>query len=497
MGVVARQGILNSIFIYAGIVLGYLNLMLLFTNFMTPEQLGLTRVLLALSMLGYQFSALGLVQTILRYFPFFKNKENGHNGFLFNVVLVSLVGSALVFSLMYIFQENIENIYSDKSPLFSDNFNFLYPLSGFILLFFVFDTYARSLLKTVVSEFLIEIFQKLITTVLLFAYYFQQIDFNTFLVWWVLSYAIIDGILIGYLVWLKEFNLKPNFSFLDKKKVKEISSYSLMSLMSHASQMIVARIDIILIGYLLGLEKAGIYSIAYLIANAIGVPGKAIGRIAAPLVAQAWKENDRKKINSLYHKTALNQFIASGFIFLGISLNLDSIFQVMQKEYATGFWVVIFMGLGKLVDMATGINGRILATSIYYRFDLFFNLLLVAVVIITDLILIPQFGIAGAAFASLIAIVFFNFSRIGFLYSKYKMNPFNGQFLKVLVLGGITFAAVYFIPVLENFILDTIVRSLIISIVFLSGVYFLKISEDINAFIRKHVKKYTGKELPL
>ena len=60
MGIVQRNSITITILSYLGILIGYVNKILLLTNFLTEEQVGLVNILTGLAVLYAQFSALGI-----------------------------------------------------------------------------------------------------------------------------------------------------------------------------------------------------------------------------------------------------------------------------------------------------------------------------------------------------------------------------------------------------------------------------------------------------
>ncbi|MBN4052435.1 oligosaccharide flippase family protein, partial [Sphingobacteriaceae bacterium AH-315-L07] len=92
MGIITRQGFKLSIVTYIGIVLGYVNVVLLFPNILEPEQFGLTRILIAIGVIALQVGQLGTPQIIIKYFPYFQSEENKHSGILFLMLLINFVG---------------------------------------------------------------------------------------------------------------------------------------------------------------------------------------------------------------------------------------------------------------------------------------------------------------------------------------------------------------------------------------------------------------------
>ena len=83
MGFVRKDSIIITLLTYFGLVIGYFNKVLLFTNFLTTEQVGLANILIFIASLYAQISALGSINIVFRFFPFFKSNENKHSGFLF------------------------------------------------------------------------------------------------------------------------------------------------------------------------------------------------------------------------------------------------------------------------------------------------------------------------------------------------------------------------------------------------------------------------------
>ena len=81
MGVIKRQGIKNTITGYIGILIGFVNLIVIQPHFLTKEELGLTRILYSFSLLVAMFVPLGIGNATIKYFPQFKDPAKKHHGF--------------------------------------------------------------------------------------------------------------------------------------------------------------------------------------------------------------------------------------------------------------------------------------------------------------------------------------------------------------------------------------------------------------------------------
>lgn len=235
-----------------------------------------------------------------------------------------------------------------------------------------------------------------------------------------------------------------------------------------------------------GLSETGIYAIAFYIGSVITVPQHAIGKIATPLIADHIQKNNMGEVEDIYRKSSLNQLVTGVFIFSLIWVNIDPLMGILPEAYQGGRWVVLFIGLGKLFDMATGTNGSIILTSKYYRFDLFTSLMLVIFTIITNLLLIPEYGMNGAALATMLSIFVYNLVKYFFVWTRFSMQPFQISALWTCLAGLVAVFAALSIPELPV-LADIAVRSIIILLLFALPLWWFEISPELNRMIKNAV----------
>jgi len=272
---------------------------------------------------------------------------------------------------------------------------------------------------------------------------------------------------------------------VQKLNLKEIISFGLFVLVGGASIMIVTRLDMMMIGSLLDLEQVAFYTVAFFIGNAIKVPGKSIATISTPLLAKAWENQNMKEIQILYAKSSINQLIIGGGFFLCVWINIDEIFSLLPLKFQGGKWVVFYIGLSQLFNIASGVNGAIIINSKYYKYDLYTNILLVGITIASNLILIPKYGIDGAAMATAISVLLFNLIRLILLKVKMNMHPFSLQTIKTIVLLFVMFFTLDFLPNSSYAFVDIIWKSIVVVILFILSVMYFNLSEDITAIVKE------------
>ena len=202
MGTIRRQSIQSSILYYIGAAIGFLSKILIFPNFLTPEEVGLSNILVTNAMLYAQFAAVGFGTMTLRFFPYFQDKNRRHHGFLSVLVFVPAIGFAFVTLLVLVFHGPLLNYFREKSPLMVDYFWYLVPLALASLYFDLLDAYLRSLLKTVVPILFREVIQRILVVVSILLYAGNWINFSEFIFVYVLLLSSVTLLMFAYVFWL-------------------------------------------------------------------------------------------------------------------------------------------------------------------------------------------------------------------------------------------------------------------------------------------------------
>lgn len=498
MGIVRKEALANSIFYYSGVALGYLNLIILIPAFFTADQFGLLSLIIYVSTIYAYLSAVGLANTVPRFFPFFKTDDRLHNWFLSYILLIGIAGYVIITALMLIFRPVIISAFIDKSAEFTEYYYFLIPLGLFTLLFNVFEAITRAVYKTAFATFLKETLLRLLTTAGILLFMLKLIDFHQFIYFFVVSNAVCAVMLFFQIVFSKEFVLKFSFKELTMEKFREIMKYGGFLYISSASMIIgQGGADALFLGSMVGLSVVGAYSIYMKIATLIYGPMRALSRISVPIIATSFKENNLKQISDIYKRTSLIQLVFGCLIYVGVIINKHNLFIFLKKpEYIDSFNIFYFVGLAVLIDISVGLNSEIIVNSPKYKFDPLFNIILLFVSVLMNYLLVPVLGGVGAALAAVASFFAFNFIKWLFIVMQFKMQPLDYRQLLVIGISGVTYLVGIAIPVINNVFIDIAVRSGAAAAVYTVLTLGLKVSPDLNEryFVYKNlVKKFIKK----
>jgi O-antigen/teichoic acid export membrane protein len=158
----------------------------------------------------------------------------------------------------------------------------------------------------------------------------------------------------------------------------------------------------------------------------------------------------------------------------------------VPEIYSAGKYAFLFLGVSKLFDLFTSINGIIIQVSKWYWYNFIFNLILLLLAIITNIWLIPAYGVTGAALATAISIFLFNLAKTYFVYKKFKILPISSKMLYTLILL-LALTPVEWIDLEVYFIWSILIKSGMTAIVFTLLCYFFKVSEDLNKMINQMI----------
>ena len=490
MGVIKRQGIKQSIVNYAGVFLAAFSTIFIYS--LNQELYGAARFVIDTALMLSPFILLGATSVAIRYFPIFKNEENGHNGLLSILGIQFLIGGTIVLAILFLFKDQIFALYADKPNTYTDQFFKIAILAIVFGLFNLLHSYTSNFKRIVVPSIFLNLI-KLSLPILILLCYFEYVPFS-FLINGILGTYIIA--LIGILIYLSHLGqLKLNFTFdiVDKPLMKSMSSFAMFSLLSGMGSVLAFRIDSFMVSTLIDFENNGVYNIALFIGNSIAIPTTAILQIASPIVAEAINKKDIPIVDSLYSKSSLNLLIFGVLLFALVMAGILDLFHLMPGnnfDINSGYYIVLTIGLAKLVDMATSINSHIINYSKYYRFNVVAILLMAVINIILNLVLIPKLQVIGAALATFLSLTFYNLIKLVFIYAKFKIQPFSFRTLMVIGIGVFSFGIAYFIPDTGYAIANLVLKSLVIGTIYLALTLKMKVSEDVNEMWQQVMQKF-------
>jgi O-antigen/teichoic acid export membrane protein len=492
MGIVKAQAYKNTMVSYGGMVIAYINTVLLFPFFVNPAQYGFYTLIISVSVLYSLVASLGVPSILAKYFPFYRTDDRKHNGFMHWAAGLALAGFIVATLVYVVFKPVILAQYAQKSPLFAEYYYYLIPLSFFVLSFNYLEMTGRIVYQTIYSNFLQNVLLRLLTTGFLLMIAAKCINFEDFIFLYIGCNGLISLLLFISIVYTGNFSYRLNdFGFKTIKK-REILNFGLFTVISSAIYVLLQKVDTLMLSAMVGDGVQGVYSWYFNIAIVISVPAQALSRTTYAIVADAWKSNNRESIIEVYYKTSIIQMMIGCLLFIGIIVNRENLYAIARnKEYTDPKYFNLFMviGLGFLVDITGGLNTYIMTTSHKYRLVTGFVIAAVIFCVGLNYILIPKYQGMGAAISYLLTTIGLNFATWLYIKYRFKMQPFNYKHILVIVIALIGWATGQYFWRMPNVFLDIVVRSGVTTLVYGLLAYYFKISTDINEKADAMLKK--------
>ncbi|MGZ2368981.1 lipopolysaccharide biosynthesis protein [Ancylomarina sp. YFZ004] len=489
MGIIRKQTIIGSIFSYAGALIGLANIAFLYPRVLSTEEVGLLSWLIATTMMAAQLSSLGFGAVVSRLFPYFRNEENQHNGFMFILFCVGLLGFAISLIAYFSFQPFAATYFKGDDALNLNYLIYLIPLVFFSLFFNLFDAYNRVLYDAVSGTFFRDIIFKLIVLASLLLLWYDYINFKQLVFIYISAYCLPAVLLFGLLIKRKQVSFKPKMNFIKPDLKKIMIDTSLYGLLNNFGDKIASQIDKLMLVGMISLGATGIFAVMANFGVLISMPSRSLNKISSTVIAEAWKKKDLETISKTYAQSGLHQFMVACLLFVGLWVNIDNVLQIVTPEYIEGKYVVFFIGLSNVVLMLSGISGVVIQNSPSYRKQSLFLGIYAIIIVVSNAIMIPLWGIIGAAAASFAASLCFNLMKYVFLLRRYKFQPFNYRYLLVVVSALVSYYIAYLLPKQDSFIIDIIVRGAIVSLIYIALSLAFRISKDLNKFAMKLIKR--------
>ena len=353
--------------------------------------------------------------------------------------------------------------------------------------FEVFYSWLRVKLKSVFGNFLKELYPRLLISFLLISYSYGVLDFENFVLFLIYGYYLRLLIIIIYSFYIN----KPRISLSFKSDFKEVFKYCLLIFLSGAASSIILDIDKSMLSSILTVENVAYYSVAVFIAAVIEIPGRAMFQILSPVVADAINKKHFKKLEGLLKKSSTNLVLVASLFFLLINLNLDDFYEMLNQDgYSIGIPIVIIVSFGKLYSMSIGCINNIISNSKYYYYTFWFSLFSSVLAVVLNIYLITDYGIVGAAYATLIVIIIMNSLKLYLIKVKFNIHPYSKDTVKIIVLSIIGFVIFSNLKLDFQPVLNIIIKSSLILILYTLSAYIFRLSDDVNIFIDKFNKNW-------
>jgi len=377
---------------------------------------------------------LGTDKSLIKYLPQYENSPKKQNFVLFLATCTSILGSVVVCISIFILAPFISKITIDHY-LFAD------VLRLFIIIL-TFDTIANIIYTTFRS--LEQLEYEILTHRVLYPI-LRLIGVSASIIVGFSLLGILSTLVVASLITLlistyilnSRFSIKPSRSVAhyNRLNIKEYYNFSVPLVFKDVGYMLINRVDILMVGFFLSSAQVGIYNIALVLATLVSIPKSATNQLFPPIASRLHSDGKYDELNLLYKTITRWVFSFALLGAVGLIVYHNEILSLFGDEFRNGSLVLILYVIGKLFDTLGGANGYLLMIT-EWQYLLAVNQWFFGIInVILNYILITQFGMIGAAIATVMVYSTWNITKTIQLWYLEGLCPYGVSFLKPLIAG--------------------------------------------------------------
>lgn len=441
MGSIRKQSILGTIALYIGQALGLLNKVVLFPLVFAGEEQfwGLLTLMLGLSAVLGGVSTLGFNKVIQRYVP--QHPESAAR-VVRTALTASGVGGILVLTLAWWATPALAQFSSD-ADLFVEFGALLLALIVGQWLFELGSALFAAHYKAQYGLFANNVTVRVLQALLLLWCFFGGVDVRNFL--WLngLVYAMNHFVLFALAV-----RALPAASASEPNVTGSgMASYAAFMVVLGIVSQAFLQLDGILVGHFLVLSQLAFLDLAKNLGSVLDLPTRALASSSLSTLSRLMKERDYPKVGQIYANASFVQLFLGMFMLALVMNHIDLlILNLPPSGYEVLKPLFTVVALGKLVDLATGLNWAIITNSDSYRYNLWIGLATLISMFALEWWMIPRYGLLGAAWGMVLAYVVNNSLRFVLVWRQFGLLPWNTTHLKLIPLAGMALFSVLPVP---------------------------------------------------
>jgi O-antigen/teichoic acid export membrane protein len=224
-----------------------------------------------------------------------------------------------------------------------------------------------------------------------------------------------------------------------RREVKPIVGFALPLWLSGLLYHFRRNILTFALGGLSTVASVGVFAIASRV-NSVG--HTVLGSMAVavrPILAQLHDRKDRHGLGQMYWAATRWTLTLNLPFFLLMALFPDVLLSVFGERFTAGTAALQIMAIAELVNAATGICGAMIDMTGRPKLKLANSILWTGVLVVASALLIPIWGVVGAALAMLISTVVVNTAAVVEIWILEKLVPFERRIWKPLTAGASAF----------------------------------------------------------
>lgn len=233
----------------------------------------------------------------------------------------------------------------------------------------------------------------------------------------------------------KVFPLGEAFHHVPRRDLRAVFGFALPLWLSGLLRQFRRNIQTFILGTMAAASSIGVFAVASNVTLVGHVWLLSILVAVKPILAQLHDRRDQEGLAHLYATSTRWTLALNVPFFLLLVLYPHAILSIFGETFVAGTTVLVILAFAELMNAGTGICGPMLDMTGHTRVKLANTVLWTLLLIGGDALLIPRWGVVGAATASLIAIGAVNVLTVAEVWILEGLLPYDRTFWKPVIAG--------------------------------------------------------------
>lgn len=186
--------------------------------------------------------------------------------------------------------------------------------------------------------------------------------------------------------------------------------------------MLTLKSDTLMVGYLIGTNHVGFYNAAVKTASLVAFPIAICNLLVTPLISLNFHEKKIKELQDVLTRYAIVTSLVSVIAIILIAIVGESLLELFGLYNEVSYRCLLILAFGNLINALAGPVGYLCVLTGFQYNAMLFSAISAAINILLNFLLIPIYGILGAATATLISFILWNGILLLFVRKKVGVN---------------------------------------------------------------------------
>jgi O-antigen/teichoic acid export membrane protein len=218
-------------------------------------------------------------------------------------------------------------------------------------------------------------------------------------------------------------------------EARELSVASVPMIVANVTQYSNLWTAVVVLGVFEPVPTVGVYSAAARTAALSSLVLISFAGVFSPLAAGLYRQNRLGDLGRLYSDVSRWAFTGALAFFLVTALLSRDIMLFFGREFAHGWPVVVVISAAQLFNSSVGPTARLLAMTGYQKAVMVSTAGSAVAAVALNFLLVPRFGVGGAAAATAAALILSNGSSLFFVRGRLGFWPYGPRYAKPILAG--------------------------------------------------------------